>query len=158
MSRAEPPSFHPEHAAGALAAFLPAQHLDIDTSSTTAVMEGMLRFYESVAAAGLADEPDADMLLFEWGVYDWGRGEQFEVSLTRQFAIADEEGDDALSQLRLVASFAATPEAKQLPAGNLWCDRHIDTPHLRRFMADHKALQLAASMPRLRAEIVWSPV
>jgi len=50
--------------------------------------------------------PDNDMLLFEYGIYDWqdGKGENFTISIVRQFYIEDEESD-GFSQLHLVLYF-----------------------------------------------------
>src|SRR6187455_2946144 len=48
-------------------------------------------------------DPDNDMLLFEYGIYDWqdGKGENFTISLVRQFYIENEESE-GFSQLHLV--------------------------------------------------------
>ena len=50
--------------------------------------------------------PDNDMLLFEYGIYDWQdeKGENFTISIVRQFYIEDEESD-GFSQLHLVLYF-----------------------------------------------------
>ncbi len=50
--------------------------------------------------------PDSDMLLFEYGIYDWqdGKGENFTISIVRQFYIEDEE-NEGFSQLHLVLYF-----------------------------------------------------
>jgi hypothetical protein len=36
------------------------------------------------------------MLLFQFGTYDWGFGENFKFDLTRQFIVADKQDDDAV--------------------------------------------------------------
>jgi hypothetical protein len=56
----------------------------------------LLSFYES-ARAEPCSAPDADMLLFQWGTYNWGEGGSFELSLSRQFIEADAECDAAIS-------------------------------------------------------------
>lgn len=158
MPSGERPGFHPERSRAALLRFLTLRTLDIDLSPPSSLMEAVIDFFEHDAAGGLADDPSADMLLFEWGVYDWGQGADFQISMTRQFIVADRQDDDAISQLRLVLYHPPAPEAQALKAGNYWCDRKADTPHLRAFLASHEALRLASSLQRLRAEIVWSPV
>jgi len=158
MPPGERASFRPERSRAALLQFLAARYLDIDLSPPSSLLEAVIHFFEQEAAVGLADDPNADMLFFEWGVYDWGQGAHFQISMTRQFIIAGEQDDDAISQLRLVLYHPPTPEAQALKVGNFRCDRKVDTPHLRAFVASHEALRLASSLQRLRAEIVWSPV
>jgi len=64
----------------------------------------MLSFYESVSPTGCTNE-DGDMLLFQWGTYNWGDGTQFEINITRQFIESAAEDDDAISQLQLTFKF-----------------------------------------------------
>ncbi|MCL1971600.1 MAG: hypothetical protein FWG57_01250 [Endomicrobia bacterium] len=40
---------------------------------------------------------DTDMLLFQYGTYDWGSGENFEFNITRQFIFADADEPFQLS-------------------------------------------------------------
>ena len=40
---------------------------------------------------------DSDMLLFQYGTYDWGKGDFFEFNITRQFMEADEDEPYQLS-------------------------------------------------------------
>ncbi len=81
----------------------------------------MFAFYQSVKPVG-CDGPDGDMLLFQWGTYDWGAGRHFELNITRQFIEEDLEGDDAISQLSLTFRFDPTDQLEELGAGNRWCD------------------------------------
>jgi hypothetical protein len=45
----------------------------------------MLNFYETLRAENCINPPERDMLLYQFGTYDWGKGKFFEVDLTRQF-------------------------------------------------------------------------
>jgi hypothetical protein len=64
--------------------------------------------------------PDDDMLLFEYGIYDWqdGKGENFTIDITRQFYIEDEESDGR-SQLHLIMYFDSE-EFRGIEAANKW--------------------------------------
>ena len=62
------------------------------------------------------------MLLFQWGTYNWGEGESFELSLSRQFIEADTEGEDAMSQLCLTFKYPPSPELASFGEGNRWCE------------------------------------
>jgi hypothetical protein len=69
----------------------------------------------------LADD-DGDVLVFQWGTYDWGDGEQFEVSLTRELLTAVGDGEEDVRQVALAYRFEPTRELEQLGDGELWCD------------------------------------
>ena len=48
--------------------------------------EAVFDFYRDLRPRGhvFEQEKSSDMLLFQWGTYDWGMGEHFEFNLTRQ--------------------------------------------------------------------------
>lgn len=95
--------------------------------------ECMLQFYASVEAEG-CDEPSADMLLFEWGTYDWGDGDHFELSISRQFIEIGEEGEPEISQLQLVFKYPSSDAQESLSAGNRWCDSRSDVQKFKQFV------------------------
>lgn len=91
----------------------------------------MLTFYAEQRADGVDLEGDGDMLLFQFGVFDWGDGEKFELDITRQFLVPedpdpdddDEEffGDAEPWQLNLTMRFAPTDELRALDGDEIWC-------------------------------------
>ena len=78
-------------------------------------------FYRRMRAEDCHLDEDGDMLLYQWGTYDWGQGRTFQVELTRQFIENGTEDDDGISQLALVFHFNPTPELDALETGNEWC-------------------------------------
>ncbi len=81
----------------------------IATLTAEAGVRLMLDFYRDVRVEGVAAlEEDGDTLLFEWGAFDWGEGNHFEIIIHRQFVDAQLQDDDAISQLRLIFYFAPT--------------------------------------------------
>ena len=48
------------------------------------LFESVYEVYRDIRIFGFTDE-EQDMLLFQYGVFDWGQGERFELDLTRQF-------------------------------------------------------------------------
>ena len=86
---------------------------------------GMLAFYAKTDAEGCAG-PSADMLLFEWGTYDWGEGESFELGISRQFTEIGEEGEPEISQLRLVFQYGPTSVFAAFGEGNRWCSSRAE--------------------------------
>ncbi len=84
-------------------------------------VEKMLDFYRTVRFDECPLEEDADMLLFQWGLFDWGDGEFFEIDITRQLIRNADCDDDDIRQLSLKFSFKVTEEPKQIESGNRWC-------------------------------------
>src|SRR5262245_30594662 len=79
----------------------------------------MLGFYQAERAEGCEIEEDGDMLLYQWGCYDWGQGETFEFNITRQFMDAAGEDED-IRQLSLTFKFKPTESLRKLAGGNRW--------------------------------------
>ncbi len=82
----------------------------------------MLDFYQQERAEGCDLQADGDMLLFQWGVHEWGQqGRYFEFNLTRQ--LIDGEGQDGenMTQLSLTCYFPPAPELEALKPGSKWC-------------------------------------
>jgi hypothetical protein len=99
----------------------------------------MLDFYADERADGCDPDDDGDMLLFEWGVNDWGDGPAFEVGITRQFIDADGDGD--LRQLALVFRFDPTLAPKGLKDGNAWCESPGGLAAFRKSVGRSRALR-----------------
>jgi hypothetical protein len=64
-------------------------------------------------------EPSGDMLLAQFGTYDWGQGPLFRVSLDRQFSIDHGDYSDT-RQMQCEFRFAPTPELDALGAASLY--------------------------------------
>ena len=99
----------------------------------------MFAFYKSVPPDG-CEPDDGDMLLFQWGTYDWGKGENFEIGITRQFIELGQEDDEAISQLSLVYRYEPAEELKNIPAGNRWCDGPSEFDLVREFALSSQQL------------------
>ena len=93
----------------------------------------MLRFYADEPVDGLADGDMADMLLFQWGVFDWGHGESFEFDITRQLIFGGSEDED-IFQLSLTFRFVPTDDLRNLPEGNRWCSSRAELEDFRHFV------------------------
>jgi hypothetical protein len=98
----------------------------------------MLEFYQQVRADGCAFEMDGDMLLFQWGTYDWGQGRHFELDLTRQFLESSDEGD-SINQLHLKFHYSPNSEFEALQSGNRWCHDLSKLPEFESFILSSPA-------------------
>ena len=103
---------------------LKAKGLGLQVLQLAEGLELMLDFYRNQRVEGLDLEDDGDMLLYEWGCVDWGTGESFQVSLTRQFM--DATGDDNLRQLELIFKYEPTATLRTLGGSNRWCESPED--------------------------------
>jgi hypothetical protein len=93
---------------------------DLSALSLAEGVNAMLEFYREVRARGCDIAQDGDMLLFQWGTYDWGDGEHFEFDITRQF-IEEPGADEDIWQLSLTFRFAPEESLRALGSGNRWC-------------------------------------
>lgn len=104
----------------AFKSFIASQGISISSCTPRQGVEQMFAFYQSKKPAG-CDGPDGDMLLFQWGTFDWGNGRHFELNITRQFIEESLQDDDAISQLSLTFRFNPTLELEDLSEGSRWC-------------------------------------
>jgi hypothetical protein len=102
-------------------------------------LEMMLAFYGSVRFDDVDLAVDGDMLLYQWGVYDWGEGESFEFDITRQLILGTGEDED-IFQLSLTFKFHPTVALRQLGAGNHWCRSLEEVEEFRSFIDSSPAI------------------
>lgn len=105
----------------------------------------MARFYRDVRASDVALEDDGDMLLYQWGVYDWGEGPSFELDLTRQFIVEGKNDDDAIFQLSLTLRFDPAV-GLSVERGHEWCLHPDDVETLQSFITDSAAFRAVAGL------------
>lgn len=148
----------PSQSAAEMHQFLAARGLSALHLSVPQLVENALEFYRRVRVSGLAKTQHADMLLFQWGVYNWGRGESFEFDITRQYIGAGFVGDDAISQLRCTAYFQPTPELRALRASNRWCESMAEIDSFSRFIHESAAFRAVKAITPARVNIEWSQV
>lgn len=111
---------------------LKAGGLALDKLTLAAGVAAALSFYEEVRAEGCDMDEDGDMLLFEWGTFDWGDRPAFEVSVTRQL-IANADEEDEPRQLRLKFRYKESA-AGTVRNGNRWCESPGAIPAFRKFI------------------------
>ncbi len=122
-----------ERAESAFRGRLMTAGLHLDGMITTQGVNAMLAFYEDERADDCDIDADGDMLLFEWGSYDSGNGESFNLCITRQLIFGGYE-DENIWQLRLIFNFPPTGEFRDLDAGDRWCASPDELPEFREFI------------------------
>jgi len=104
----------------------------------------MISFYREVRADEVDLGDDGDMLLFQWGTYDWGGGPLFEVDVTRQLIRGAGEDDD-IWQLHLTYRFPPAETLRVLGKGDRWCARVGDIAAFEQFVMTHPAVAAVES-------------
>ena len=101
----------------------------VDTASLRAgdvdrVWDVMRRFAAEAVDDIAPLEEESDGILAQYGTYDWGEGERFEIEFARQFAFNDGDGEyDHMSQLHCQFLFEPTDALRALGADDLLCVR-----------------------------------
>lgn len=113
----------------------------------------MLAFYRDERADGCSFDRDADMLLYEWGTYDWGRGEFFDLSITRQLIHGGSGEDEDIWQLALTFKFSPTEALRALRQGNRWCHDLGEVEEFERFLRTSEAYQAVAAVIPTTVEV-----
>lgn len=129
----------------------------VDTLNAEAAYRIMVRFYLDDRADDTDVASQGDMLLFQWGIHDWGDGPSFEYDITRQ--LIPEDGDDEdIWQLHLTLHFPPTEQARALEEGHVWCDSPDEIDSLVRAIEEHPATAYVRSVPPTRVQLYFEHV
>ncbi|WP_334367562.1 hypothetical protein [Bradyrhizobium sp. AZCC 1578] len=78
------------------------------------------------------------------GTFDWGTGEQFTFSLTRQIIVYEDAEDDDIWQLSLTFEFEADDDLRSLDNGDKWCHSLSELPEFREYVRRSTAFTACA--------------
>ena len=108
-------------------------------------VEQMLLFFATAQAEGCT-APSQDMLLFEWGTYNWGEGASFELCISRQFVETGAEGEPVISQLRLVFKYTPSSQLTAFGEGNHWCNSRAEISEFAQYIHASSSFQAVADL------------
>lgn len=98
-----------------------------------------------------------DGILAQYGVYDWGDGESYELDMTRQFSFYEDGEYDHMAQLQCTFHFEPTAALRAAGEKNLWSfDSDLDA-----FFAEARALPgfiAVRGLTPTRLEVSYSEV
>ncbi len=136
---------HPTTAEKALRSYLAQRGLSPEHVTVKDGLQAMLDFFQSVSFSPQS-EGDPDMLLFQWGVYDWGSGARYEVDITRQLIWPSQEDEEELELWQLSWTFRFEPneQLRALGRGNRWCDGASGLAEFRKYVAEAPAFRAVA--------------
>lgn len=133
--------------------FLKRLEADGRKLATTGVAEGvaaMLDFYADHRAEGCEIDEDGDMLLYQWGMHDSAKGETFQLDITRQFILPDE---DEPFQLSLTFRFDPSPSLCRITSGNEWCGSPESLAELRAYISGSAAYLAVTNLKPKKVEL-----
>ena len=130
----------------------------ISEVSASDAVELMLEFYRKIRATNCPIDDNGDMLLYQWGVYDWGKGETFNIDITRQFIIKGSSGDEGMSQLSFTLHFTPSEKLHKIRDGNRWCESLSELEDFREFILNSEAYQAIRDLRPARVELDWSGI
>lgn len=115
---------------------LQEKQLRLSSLSPASGIALMLSFFRDERADGCAIEEDRDKLMYQWdqwGSYDWGRGDFFELKITREFIDGSAE-KEAGQRLSLTFKFKPTRSLRDLGNGRRWCYCPAEIEEFRSFI------------------------
>lgn len=142
---------NPLNAREAFQIFLNRKNLRPKSMTPRQGVEAMLDFFKTERAEG-CEAAHHDMLLYQWGTYDWGKGRHFELDIIRQFIIGEDAEDEDIWQLNFTFYFVPTKELNDLGNGNRWCESIGEVVSFQEFI--NSSVPLQAVGDRRDGEIV----
>ena len=82
------------------------------------------------------------MLLFQYGIHNWGEGEFLEVDLSRQLILDDSGHDESVWQLSMTFKFLPRDELRSLGAGQKWCESPSELQAFDMYIQSSLAFQI----------------
>jgi len=100
--------------------FAEGKGIDLDGLSLSHFPRLLINYYKDVELPDVETTEDGDLLLFQYGTYDWGHGLFFEVDFTRQSYKSFANGEDhAIVQQRFTFYFDPQP-FQNITSFDLW--------------------------------------
>ena len=118
----------------------------------SSILLDFLSFYSEYRIEGTDLSQDGDMLLFQWGTYDFGNGEHFEFDITRQIIFPEEMEPEyeGIQQLHVTFKFLPTAETNTLSNGNKWCTSPSELESFKTYILESNAYKWSSvSAPNL---------
>jgi len=157
LASAKDTPFAPSQSVAALEQFALQRKQLLQSLSAGQLVDLMLSFYGSARPVGLAPGSDADMLLYQWGTYDWGQGRFFEFDITRQF-IRQVNDIRIISQLSLKANFSPSAALEAIRPGNRWLEAAEQLSSFSEFIRTSAAYRAVAFIRPKSIVHSWSLV
>jgi hypothetical protein len=138
---------------------LRSRRLELSRLSPDVGFAEMFAFYRDVRPVDcLPVDSDGDMLLYQWGTYDWGQGKYFNLNLTRQFIVQELEDDDAIFQLGLTFFYEPTLALEALEQANRWCHSPAALREFESFVVSSSAYRTSLGLSPVKVGLHYENV
>ncbi|WP_455205204.1 hypothetical protein [Kaarinaea lacus] len=132
--------FKIEESRDAFVEFIKQHAGDPNAILVTEAIDLTLSFYKECRVAQCKLEEDGDMLLYQWGYYNWHLGEYFEFDLTRQMT----RGADSMFQLQFKWLYEPDDILKTIEPNNSgWCRTPNEAEEFKQTILQSKAYAAA---------------
>jgi len=148
----------PFDSAAEFADFATRRGFALETATPAQGFDAMIAFFQEVGPASQIVEGEGDMLLYQWGVHDWGEGPSFQFNITRQFIEIEEDEEQVMSPLGITFHFPPSDEAKAFGVQNQWCESIDGVAELIDFISQSAPYAALKDSRADRVEVSWSPV
>ena len=142
----------PKKAENLLLTQIKNSNLELPELSPATLLQQMVDFYLNTRFQEVDISADGDMLLVQWGTYDWGEGTFFEFDITRQLIESSKTDDDAISQIHATLFFAQTSDLSK-EQGNRWFHSPENAASILDFVKGLKFIDMLKKMKPLKIEI-----
>jgi hypothetical protein len=122
---------------------------ELKGKSNFELLNRQIELYETVPFKDF-NKPDEDMLLFQFGCYDFGDGEFFNIDLTRQLS---GDADSAMEHLSCSLYFTPNQELRALGSSNFWCFSRTDIKDFWLKVSNHESLKLCKNLKVIKSTI-----
>lgn len=120
----------------------------LKAKSPADLFESVCSLYAEVRFPGVIED-EGDMLLYQYGIYDWGDGEYFQLDLTRQFI----KEDNDVVQLRTTLLFHPINELRELESASYWCESTSVLDHFEQIIQNSSAYKICRGLVPLNVNV-----
>jgi hypothetical protein len=137
----------------AFRSFAGGKAINLDGLSLSDFPRLLIDYHKDVEFPDISRADDGDMLLFQYGTYDWGDGRFFEIDFTRQFyqLFTDTEDHEVIQQ-RFTFYFEPT-NFQQIASFNIWSNAVAGLAEFEAAIVNSQGYQKALSHRPERFEI-----
>ena len=118
------------------------------------LIQQQIMFYKEKRVKKVSYENDGDMILVQWGIYDWGAGKYFEFDIARQYIEIDKDGDDAISQFHTTLYFD-NEAFNEIKPGNKWFNSIENVGEIENYILQQDFYKILITKTPLKREINW---
>ena len=104
--------------------YLSERRLSVEQLDAENALVAMVGFYLDVRADKVATDEGGDLLLFDWGTYEWEDGPRFQYCITRQFMLPGEVAE--CWHLAVTLYYGSDGRTLALDAGERACASFAD--------------------------------